>query len=185
MEIRKGMYGLTQARIIFHTQLKINLPPFGYKPCGYILGLWEYETRYTKLCLVFDTFGIKCTSDHNLQHILSYLQKNYNIGGYERRYILQDHFKMGLQQTHSLTQHAWLCPTCTRTFPTLPPLWENWYPPTNGKNLYMGSKDNTPTILIPHLSSFNKRKRITNKFLKYFCIMNEQWILLFSQNWTQ
>ena len=100
------MYGLTQAGIIFHTQLKINLPPVGYKPCGYTPSLWEYETRYTKLCLVFDTFGIKCTSDHNLQHILSALQKNYNIGGYERRYILQDHFKMGLQQTHSLTQHA-------------------------------------------------------------------------------
>ena len=33
MEIRKGVYGLTQVGIISHTQLKIHVSSFGYKPC--------------------------------------------------------------------------------------------------------------------------------------------------------
>ena len=79
MEIRKGVYVLPQAGIIYHTQLKIHLAPFGYKPCQYTPGLWDHENRDTKLCLVVDNFGIKYTRKNNLQHILSALQKQIPI----------------------------------------------------------------------------------------------------------
>ena len=61
MEIRKGMYILPQAGIIYPTQLKMHLAPFGYKPFQYTPGLWDHENRDTKLCLVVDNFGIKYT----------------------------------------------------------------------------------------------------------------------------
>ena len=105
LEIRKGMYGLPQAGIIYYTQINRHLSTFGYKPCRYTPDLWGHETRDINFCLVVNDFGIKYTSDNNLQHIHSDLRKNYNIGGYERRYILQNYVKMGLQKTHSPTQH--------------------------------------------------------------------------------
>ena len=92
MEIRKGIYGLPQADIISHTQLKRHISLFGYKPCQYTPGLWGNETRYTKLFLVVNYFVIKYTSDNNLKHILSDMQKNSNIGGYERMSILHNYF---------------------------------------------------------------------------------------------
>ena len=85
---------------------KINLDPFGYKTCQYTPGLREHKTRDIKFCLVVDDFGIKYTNDNNLQHILSYLHFFYNIGGYERRSLLRNYFKMGLQQTNIPTKHA-------------------------------------------------------------------------------
>ena len=58
---------------------KINLDPFGYKPCQYTPGLREHKTRDIKFCLVVDDFGIKYTNDNNLQHILSYLHFFFTI----------------------------------------------------------------------------------------------------------
>ena len=119
-KIRKGMYGLPQAVIIYYTQINRHLSPFGYKPCWYTPGLWGHETRDINLCLVVNDFGIKYTSDNNLQHIHSDLRKNYNIGGYERRYLLRNYVKMGLQKTQipssSQTKHKSSRPdTCTGT----------------------------------------------------------------------
>ena len=39
IEVRKGMYGLPQARILAHQQLIKHLQPFGYYPCPYTPGL--------------------------------------------------------------------------------------------------------------------------------------------------
>ena len=79
MEICKGVYGLPQAGIIDHTQLKEHLFPVGYRPCRYTLGLWEHKIRNTKFCLVVDDFWIKYTSDDNLQYFLSALRTEYKI----------------------------------------------------------------------------------------------------------
>ena len=79
MEIRKGMYGLPQACIIAHTQLKENLSPVGYRPCRYTPNLWEHETRDTKFFPVVDDSGIKYTSDDDLQHLLSDICTKYKI----------------------------------------------------------------------------------------------------------
>ena len=73
------MYVLPQAGIIYPTQLKMHLAPFGYKPFQYTPGLWDHENRDTKLCLVVDDFGIKYTRKNNLQHILLALQTQITI----------------------------------------------------------------------------------------------------------
>ena len=70
------MYGLPQAGIISHTQLKRHIFSFGYKLCQCTPGLWDNKTRDTRLCLVVDNFGIKYTISNNLQRILSDMQKN-------------------------------------------------------------------------------------------------------------
>ena len=69
------MYGLPQEGMIAHTQLKRNLSHFDYKPCGYTPGLLGHKTRYTRLYLVVEYFGLKYTSNDNLQDILSDLKK--------------------------------------------------------------------------------------------------------------
>ena len=79
MEIRKILYVLPQAGIISHTKLKERISPFGYKPCKYTPGLWEHESRVTKFCLVVDNFGIKYTSDDDLQYLLSDPREKYTI----------------------------------------------------------------------------------------------------------
>jgi hypothetical protein len=79
MEIRKGMYGLPQAGIIAHNLLKEHLAKYGYAPCKYTPGLWGHTSRKTKFCLVVDDFGIKTTSDADLQHLLSALKDKYTI----------------------------------------------------------------------------------------------------------
>ena len=63
------MYGLPQAGIIYHTQLKRHILSFGYKLCRCTPGLWEHETRDARLCLVVDDFGIKYTSNYLLDKI--------------------------------------------------------------------------------------------------------------------
>ena len=40
MEICKGVYGLPQAGIISHKQLKEHLPPVVYRPFRYTPGTW-------------------------------------------------------------------------------------------------------------------------------------------------
>jgi hypothetical protein len=79
MEIRKGMYGLPQAGIIAHNQLKEHLSKYGYAPCRYTPGLWGHSTRKTKFCLVVDDFGIKTTSKDDLEHLLNALKDKYTI----------------------------------------------------------------------------------------------------------
>ena len=55
-------------------------------------------------------------------------------------------------------------------------------PPINGKSLYMGSNENMPIMMMPHLSSYKKIKHIHNKLLEYLLIMHKQWILLLLQH---
>jgi hypothetical protein len=75
------MYGLPQAGIIAHNQLKEHLVKYGYALCKYTTpGLWGHPSRKTKFCLAVDDFGIRSTSEADLQHLLSALRdKQYTI----------------------------------------------------------------------------------------------------------
>jgi len=77
IEIRKGMYGLPQAGIIAHNQLKEHLAPFGYAPCRHTPGLWKHATRNIMFCLVVDDFGIKYVNKDDANHLFDALRQKY------------------------------------------------------------------------------------------------------------
>jgi len=77
IEIRKGMYGLPQAGIIAHNQLKEHLAPFGYAPCRHTPGLWKHSTRNIMFCLVVDDFGIKYVNKDDAYHLFDALGLKY------------------------------------------------------------------------------------------------------------
>jgi hypothetical protein len=61
LEIRKGMYGLSQAGILANQLLRKRLAPHGYTEAKHTPGLWTHHTRPITFTLVVDDFGIKYT----------------------------------------------------------------------------------------------------------------------------
>jgi hypothetical protein len=75
MEIRKGMYGLPQARILANKLLKNWLALHGYFEQPHTLGLWKHVSRPVWFNLCVDDFGIKYIGIKNLQHLYDTLRK--------------------------------------------------------------------------------------------------------------
>jgi hypothetical protein len=59
IEIRKGMYGLKQARLLANQLLQTRLAPFGYYPALHTPGLWLHKTRPISFTIVVDDFAVK------------------------------------------------------------------------------------------------------------------------------
>jgi hypothetical protein len=76
-EVQKGMYGLPQAGIIAHEQLKRHLSIHGYTPCRYTPGLWRHEHRDVQFCLVVDDFGVKYSNKQDALHLVNALKQMY------------------------------------------------------------------------------------------------------------
>ena len=79
VEIRKGMYGLPQARIITNKQLQAHLLQFGYYQCKHTPGLYRHTTRATSFTLMVDDSGIKYRSKEDALHLLFCLREAYEI----------------------------------------------------------------------------------------------------------
>ena len=77
VEIRKGMYGLTQAGLIAYECLVYHLAKYGYYPCRHTHGLWRHHTRPILFSLVVDDFGIKTVGRAHAKHLLSALRELY------------------------------------------------------------------------------------------------------------
>jgi hypothetical protein len=48
IEIRKGMCGLKQARLLANQLLQTRLAPFGYYPARHTPGLWLHHTQHCR-----------------------------------------------------------------------------------------------------------------------------------------
>jgi len=79
VEIRKGMYGLPQAGRIANEHLQCLLLPHGYHPCPLTPSLWQYDTRDVCFTLVMDDFAICYTNRNDVMHLLTALQKQYQV----------------------------------------------------------------------------------------------------------
>ena len=79
VKIKKGMYGLKQDYILSWDNLVSYLAKHGYHPIKHTTGMWEHETRRTKLCLCVDDFGIKSFSDADSNHLLDSLKQHYTV----------------------------------------------------------------------------------------------------------
>jgi hypothetical protein len=74
VEIRKGMYGLSQAGIIANSRLKAHLATWGYRPCPNTPGRFLHDTHP-----VVDDFGIKYVGHEHADHLIQCLQSIYEI----------------------------------------------------------------------------------------------------------
>ena len=77
VEIRHGMYGLPQARILAETQLIHFLGKYGYSPVPHTPGLWRHQWRPITFCLVVDDFGVKYVGREHADHLIQCLHNHY------------------------------------------------------------------------------------------------------------
>ena len=73
------MYGLRQAARLAYDALVKNLGTYGYKPDKYCPNIWTHHTLNTKFCLCVDDFGVKYTSQQEVQHLIDALKNYYDI----------------------------------------------------------------------------------------------------------
>ena len=79
VEVRKGMYRLSQARELVNELLKKRLNKHGYYQSKIVPGLWTHKTRPISFTLVVDNFGVKCVVEEHAEHVMSVLRKSYDI----------------------------------------------------------------------------------------------------------
>jgi hypothetical protein len=82
IEIRKGMYGLKQARLLANQLLQTRLAPFEYYPARHTPGLWLHKTRPTSFTLVVDDFAVKYVDKQHAEHFWNALLRTYELATY-------------------------------------------------------------------------------------------------------
>jgi hypothetical protein len=79
IEIQKGMCGLPQAGILTNKLLQRNLAKDGYRPTTHTHGLWTHDNHPISFSLVVDDFGVKYIGREHAEHLMTCINKNYNI----------------------------------------------------------------------------------------------------------
>ena len=72
-----GTYGIFQAGIIEHTDLKEHLQPFRYESAPITPGLWPHNKNGTNFTLVVDKFWIKYQRKEDVLHLIHAPQEKY------------------------------------------------------------------------------------------------------------
>ena len=79
MQIKRGLYGLSQSGILANKLLRERLKPHGYYELPHTPGLWKHVTLPVQFTLVVDDFGVKYTEKENIQHLINALKETYEI----------------------------------------------------------------------------------------------------------
>jgi hypothetical protein len=79
IEIRKGMYGLKQAKLLANQLLQTRLAPFGYYPARQTPGIWLHTTQSISFLLVVDDFTVKYVGKKHADHLRNALLKTYEL----------------------------------------------------------------------------------------------------------
>jgi hypothetical protein len=77
--MRRVVWGLPQAGILANKLLRKRLLPHGYYECTHTPGLWRHLTRPISFTLVVDDFGVKYVGKEHINHLIEYLQENYEL----------------------------------------------------------------------------------------------------------
>jgi hypothetical protein len=72
LEMRRAVWGLSQAGILANKRLRQKLAPFGCYECVNTLGLWTHETRPILFTLVVDNFDIKYVNQEHQTYIYTH-----------------------------------------------------------------------------------------------------------------
>ena len=78
-EIRKRMYGLPQAGILYNQQLFTLLEPKGYVPCKHTPIIWRHKWRPITLSLVVDDLGVKYVGKQHADHLINTIHDHYQV----------------------------------------------------------------------------------------------------------
>ena len=79
IEVRKGMYGLSQVGLLAQKLLEKHLDKHGYKQSDVTPGLWTHEWRPICFTLVIDDFRVKYVGDEYAAHLQAALRETYKI----------------------------------------------------------------------------------------------------------
>jgi hypothetical protein len=79
IEIRKGMYGLKQERLLANQLLQTRLSPFGYFPARHTPGIWLHKTRPISFTLIVDDFAVKYVGKQHAEHLRNALLRTYEL----------------------------------------------------------------------------------------------------------
>jgi hypothetical protein len=79
IKIQKELYGLPQAGILANELLQRNLAKDGYHPTAHTHGLWMHHSGPISFSLVVDEFGVKYVGWEHAEHLMTCINKNYNI----------------------------------------------------------------------------------------------------------
>jgi hypothetical protein len=79
IEIRKGMYGLTQEGLLAIQLLHTRLAPFGYYPARHTPGLWLHKSWPISFALFVDDFAVKYVGKQHAAHLRSALLQTYEL----------------------------------------------------------------------------------------------------------
>ena len=77
VEIRNGMYSLSQVGLLVQKRLNTHLNKFGYTKCEYTPSWYAHHTQSMTFTLIVYDFSIKYHSTSDAPHLLSYLRKLY------------------------------------------------------------------------------------------------------------
>jgi len=75
LEIRRAVWGLSQAGILANKLLQKRLKAHGYYKCINTPGLWRYTTRPITFSLVVDDFGVKYVGKEHAEHLINCLKE--------------------------------------------------------------------------------------------------------------
>ena len=79
VEIRKGMYGLPQARLLAQELLEQRLQKQGYTQSKVTPGFWTHTWRPISFELVVDYSGVKYVGKEHSDHLVRVLIEQYKI----------------------------------------------------------------------------------------------------------
>ncbi len=79
LEMRRAVWGLSQAGILANKLLRKRLTPKGYHECKQTPGLWQHATRPISFALVVDDFGVKYTNKADVDHLIECLKEDYDL----------------------------------------------------------------------------------------------------------
>jgi hypothetical protein len=78
-KIKGAWYGLKESGRIANEDLVDHLIKHGYHESAFTVGLFKHETRDISFTLVVDDFGIKWRNKDDLDHLITSLEKKYNM----------------------------------------------------------------------------------------------------------
>ncbi len=77
LEMRRAVWGPTQAGILAKKRLRRKLAPFGYYEHTNTPGLWYHESHPILFTLVVDNFGVKYVNKDDVDHLIKSIRSTY------------------------------------------------------------------------------------------------------------
>ena len=79
IEIRRGMYGLSQSGLLAQQLLEKLLNAEGYNQNTFVPGLWTHNWRPITFTLFVNDFGVKYVGEQHVDHLMTVLSNHYTI----------------------------------------------------------------------------------------------------------